>query len=366
MAISLKSGAQVAQEAEEQLARLQSGEIQPITTGINHLDEALLGGFLPGSVLSIIGYSFHGKSYELESIQRHVARVHHDVIMLNATWELEGFKVISRDLSFQMKKSVKDVIFQKPTGHDIEVSKKVIDAYKRPGMFFQPEPVAADQFEEDIMWLIANHPNHRILVSVDNLENILVDKGSQKECMDRMLYRVNVLKKRHPFISFIILNQMNNDYVKRSESLKAQTPIASDIYQTGQLFKLSDVVLFKLMPTRFGIQDKFMIFGKGMYPHLESFKVPAKGQSKVTSFDPFGNIFYVYLKARESSVNFETMYAKSMYTREEKGVAALEEETAAPVFDSGPIVVGLAPPTFDSTKALDDAGKKIAEGDAPF
>lgn len=368
MAISLKTGLQVANEAALQLANLQSGRVAPITTGTAHLDEALLGGFLPGSVLSIFGYSFHGKSYELEGIQRHVAKTYEDVIMLNCQWELEGFKVISRDLSYQMDKSVKDIIFDKPTEQELPLFKKVLDSYRRPNMYFQPEPVSSDQFEEDVEHLIAQYPNHRILVSIDNLENILVDKGTQKECMDRMLYRVNVLKKRHPFISFIILNQLNNDYVKRCSDLKSHMPIASDGYQTTQLVKLSDVVLFKLMPTRFGIQDKFMVFGKGMHPHLDAFKVPATGSSKVQSFDPYGNIFYVYLKARETTNDFETIYAKSMYTREEKGVVALSAATEAPVFPSdnknvtpiAPMVEKFTSPAINKNKGVD------FEDDAPF
>ena len=129
----------------------------------------------------------------------------------------------------------------------------------------------ARMFEE----LIESYPTNRILVAIDNLENILVDAGTQKECMDRMLYRINVLKKRHFFISFVILNQMNNDILKRIDDLKRQAPIPSDMYGTGQLFKVADAVLFKIMPTRFGIEDKFMVFGKNRYPHLDAFKLPS-------------------------------------------------------------------------------------------
>ena len=336
MAVTLKTGETIANEAARQIGAFQRGEIQPITTGIPHLDDALMGGLLPSTVLAIGGYSFHGKSYELEKAQRHIAETYPDVIMLNATWELEGFKVISRDLSFQMGKTVKEVLFTPPSDNEISTFKKVLDTYRRPGLFFQPEPVTSEQFEEDVMWLADQYPDNRIVVCIDNLENILVDKGGQKECMDRMLYRINVLKKRHKFISFIVLNQLNNDIIKRIDNLKGHAPVQSDFYGTGQLFKIADVVVIKVMPTRMGIQDKFMVFGTGMYPHLESYKLPSTG--KTTSFDPFGKIFYFYLKARESHKDFQTVYGSQMYTREEMGL---------------PPAASVDVPTFSGTKSVE-------------
>jgi len=321
MDITLRTGEDIANEAAAQIESFQSGEIKPIATGIPHLDEALMGGLLPSTVVTLAGYSYHGKSWELEKAQRHIAVTYPDVIMLNANWELEGFKVISRDLSYRTGKTVRDVLFNKPQGEEINAFKKVFDTYKRPGLFFQPEPVTSDQFEVDVMWLVENYPKNRIVVCIDNLENILVDSGTQKICMDKMLYRINVLKKRHPFISFIILNQLNNDIIKRMDNLKAHAPVQSDLYGTGQLFKISDVVMIKVMPERLGLQDKFMVFGNGMYPHLEAYKVPSSG--KTTSFDPFGKIFYFYLKARESHRDFQTVHGSEMYTREDKGLPPL-------------------------------------------
>lgn len=328
--VTLRSGMDVANEAASLIGRLQSGEVQPITTGTDHLNKALLGGFLPSTILALTGYSFQGKSYEMEKIQRHVSTHYPDVIMLTCAWELEGFKIISRDLAFRTKKTVQEVLFNKPTDAEQPVFREALDRYRRPGNFFQPEPVTSDQFEDDLMWLIEAYPTNRILVAIDNLENILVDAGTQKECMDRMLYRINVLKKRHFFISFVILNQMNNDILKRIDDLKRQVPIPSDMYGTGQLFKVADAVLFKIMPTRFGIEDKFMVFGKTRYPHLDAFKLPSN--SKTTSFDPFGKIFYFYLKARETDKTFETVYAEEMYSRADMGLPAADSYQEVPVF----------------------------------
>src|SRR5690606_41154962 len=66
----------------------QQGKITPITTGIDHLDKACLGGLTPSFILGIAARSFHGKTFDLEKIQKHVREKHPDVIQVNANWEL--------------------------------------------------------------------------------------------------------------------------------------------------------------------------------------------------------------------------------------------------------------------------------------
>lgn len=349
--ITLRRGQDAANEAVQQLARFQSGDIQPIPTGIPHMDEALMGGLLPGTVLSIIGASFQGKTYEVEKIQRNIMDSDQagDIIMMQGLWELETMKVITRDLSFRTGQSVRDVMFTKPSEEHRKQYQQAIDKFRSDNLYVQPEPVSAEQFEADIMWLIQEFPDKKIVVTIDNLENILVDNSSQKQCMDRILYMVNVLKKRHPFIAFVILNQMNSDFDKRSADLKQHKPLSSDIYQTKQLFKLSDVVLFKMMPQRFGITEKFMVFGTDSYPHLEEYKLPST--TNTTSFDPIGNIVYFYLKARESDVKyFKDIHIESMYSREDIGMKPAGQVVAAPKFDKKEV------PRFDMTASPNLAG----------
>ena len=101
----LKTSTELTDETVELIAKFKSGELKPIPTGIDHLDEALLGGLLPGTVLGIVGRSGHGKSYDMERIQRKILNDEPDVIYMNANWELSHFKLLVRDISFRTKKS---------------------------------------------------------------------------------------------------------------------------------------------------------------------------------------------------------------------------------------------------------------------
>lgn len=368
--MAIRTGKEVTDEAVETLVQLQSGKITAISTGKPHLDEVMLGGFLPGTVLGIVARSGHGKTWELEGIQRHIMMNDPDVVLLQCAWELEVLKLLTRDIAYRTKKSTREVMFEEPEGQDKEDFKKVCDSFRNPNMYFQNEPVPSDEFEKDIMQLIDANMDKKILVTIDNLENVLNTEGSQKASMDKLLYTVNILKKRHPFICFTVLNQANNEITKRAGDPKAHKPMESDIYGSDQLLKLCDVLLFKIIPTKLGIYDKFMVFGKDRYDWLDEFKLPAG--SSTTSFDPFGCVFFFYLKIRqvEDEKNIQDLHVTRMYTREDCGVKPVgytskpefpkREESAIPTF-----------PIVDLTKvnpnSLNDSDAKGAGfEDEPF
>ena len=189
----LKTSKELTDETVKLITKFKSGELKPVPTGIEHLDQALLGGLLPGTVLGIVGRSGHGKSYDMERIQRTILKKDPEVVYMNANWELSHFKLLVRDISFRTKESVKEVLFTPLTEDSKKQLKGICDTHRTENVYYQNEPVTSDVFEEDVASLIKKYPNSKIVVAVDNLENILIDKGSQKECMDRLLYKVNIL-----------------------------------------------------------------------------------------------------------------------------------------------------------------------------
>jgi len=139
----------------------------------------------------------------------------------------------------------------------------------------------------------------KLLVTIDNLENILDTKGSQKSSIDAFLTQVNRLKDMHWFISFLILNQLNDNILSRIDNPKNHKPVESDIYSSGQFYKLCDVVYVKVLPWRLHIKDKFMVFPNHAYEWLEEFKLYNGNNA---SFDPIGCAYYFYLKRRGADI----------------------------------------------------------------
>jgi hypothetical protein len=316
--MALKTSKDITESSVELLKKFKSGKLKPISTGIAHLDESLLGGLLPGTVLGIGARSSQGKSFDGERIQRYILKNEKNIIYVNANWEMSFFKLLVRDISFRSGQSAKDVLFSPVTPENQEELKNIVDTHRTDNVFYQNEPVTAEVFSEDIKDIVKRFPNHKIVVSIDNLENILNSAGGQKQSMDLLLSEVNKLKNIHWFISFIILNQLNNNYTLRLEDLRKHKPIDSDLYGTDQLLKLCDVLYVKVIPYKLGITDRFWVFHKDMYPWLEDFKMYDNSKD-IANFDPFGTVYYFYLKMRQppDEKNIQNVFAERMFKKED-------------------------------------------------
>ena len=332
------------------IADFQSGKVQPITTGIPHLDKACGKGLTPSLIVGITARSFSGKTYDLERIQSHIRKNHTDVIQLNANWELNFFKILLRDISQKTNKSQSEILYDNPTAEDLIKLKEICDEHRNDNIYYENEPVSPEQFFEDVKEVIRLHPKERIVVTVDNLENILDTKNNQKSSIDAFLTQVNRLKDMHWFISFIILNQLNDDILKRIDNPKQHKPKESDIYSSGQYYKLCDVLYVKVLPWRLHITDKFMVFAKEAYSWLEEFKVFGSGNT--ASFEPNGNAYYFYLKRRGSDIkDMQDIFAESIFKKEEVKDLTVK---AAPVFTTPtftpPQNLSQFEPSFESLK----------------
>lgn len=293
----------------------QSGKIKPIKTGIDHLDKSCLGGLTPSLIVGIAARSFSGKTYDLERIQRHILTNEPDTIVMNGNYELNFFKILVRDICQKTGKTMDEVLYNSPTVEELIELGKICDVHKNENVYYQNEPVTGDQFYEDVMWLIEKYPTKRIVITVDNLENVLDSKGSQKSSVDYFLTQINRLKDKHFFISFIVLNQLNDDILKRLDNAKNHKPIESDLYGSGQFFKLCDVLYIKVMPWRMHLQDKFMVFSKEAYSWLEEFKIQT---GNTASFNPKGIVYYFYLKRRGVDIkDTKDVFAERLFTEEE-------------------------------------------------
>ena len=340
----------------------QSGKVQPITTGIPHLDKACGRGLTPSLICGITARSFSGNTYDLERIQSHIRKEHPDVIQFHANWELNFFKILLRDITQKTGKTQAEILYDNPTTEDLLKLKEICDEHRNDNIYYENEPVTPEQFFEDVKEVIRLHPNERIVVTVDNLENVLDTKNNQKSSIDAFLTQVNRLKDMHWFISFIILNQLNDNILQRIDNPKQHKPKESDIYSSGQFYKLCDVLYVKVLPWRLHITEKFMVFAKEAYSWLEDFKIFGNGNT--ASFEPNGVAYYFYLKRRGSDIkDVQDIFAERIFKVETK----TEEKTSTipkfetPVFDATPIVPATLNEAFGTS-----FNNKSDDTDSPF
>jgi len=255
-----------------------------------------------------------------------------------------------RDISQKTGKTQAEILYDNPTKEDLIELGKICDIHRNDNIYYQNEPVTPEQFFDDVKELIEKYPLDRIVVTVDNLENVLDTKNNQKSSIDAFLTQVNRLKDMHWFISFIILNQLNDNILQRIDNPKLHKPKESDIYSSGQFYKLCDVLYVKVLPWRLHITEKFMVFGKDSYDWLDDFKVYGNGNT--ASFEPTGCAYYFYLKRRGSDIkDMQDIFAEKIFKKEEvKGLPTESRPSLPPItFDT---------PTFDSTVPLPEVDFK--------
>lgn len=337
----------------------QSGKVQPISTGIPHLDLACGKGLTPSLIVGITARSFSGKTFDLERIQSHIRKEHSDVIQFHANWELNFFKILLRDIAQKTGKTQTEILYNNPTKEDLLELSKVCDLHRNDNIYYQNEPVTPEEFFNDVKELIDRYPNERIVVTVDNLENILDTKGNQKSSIDAFLTQVNRLKDMHWFITFIILNQLNDNILSRIDNPKLHKPKESDVYSSGQFYKLCDVVYVKILPWRLHITDKFMVFGKDSYDWLDDFKIYGNGNT--ASFNPTGSAYYFYLKRRGSDIkDIKDVFAEKIFDAPKQ----IETTTSAPTFNTIPVfekpIDEIIPPiSFDNLSSVFDGSDEV-------
>jgi len=300
----LKKQKEATAEAVKQISIFQKGEIVPLKTGISHLDYHSMGGLYPGTVLGIVALSGHGKTWELESIMEGVSNNNNseDFVVLNCNWEIETFKQIVRDLSKSTGKTVEQILLNLPSDADKMKYSEALVKHRKDNVYIQSEPANPKTFIEDVTELIQKYPDKQLIVSIDNLENVLTEGKNQKEVMDDIIRAINILKKQHKYIVFIILNQMNREIESRTDPVQ-HFPRESDIYGTSSFFKLCDIVFAKHLPYKLGIKD-YGLFPKDRFKYLEQSFIK-EGAGKNNKFLGMGNGFIHYLKSRSVGEEYD-------------------------------------------------------------
>lgn len=293
----LIEGKRAIDDVVKQINSFQKGLIKPISTGIPMWDLHLMGGFTPSTIAGIVGLSGMGKSYELERILSNIEDNYGDnIVHIKCIWELSLLKIVVREMAKISGKNIREVLSKTPENEVSNLYKQVCDRYRRKNKFIQPLPLGAEEFYNDIKEKIKLYPSTPIFVSIDNLQNCLIEKGTEKESIDQILQKINFLIKEHPFIFFLIVNQQNDNYFDRIDNPKRHPIIPKDIYSSSYYYKLCDTIVAKILPHRLGI-EKFMVFNNHRYNYIDD-KFKNVG-ANTSTFKGYGNIFFQFLKSRD-------------------------------------------------------------------
>lgn len=377
---------EVADIAYLQLEKYQNGELQPIRTGREWLDE-IFGGLLPMDITAIAGASGGGKSFELARIRKFVMNPENNPTAGNYIWldrslEMKYISNVLRDLKIALNKTKKKILMENFSQEEMEI----VEEYRRGStdsrFFIDEEALSPEEFEQTMDKFLSQHTDKEaVFISTDHIALDKDVKGDKKKAVDGIIEAINRLKKKYPNSYWFILTQLNRQILTRIKEKDIMAmPNRSDVYQSDTIFHIADYVYVSHNPHRLGI-NQFSRVNRDIYDYLEDHFVDDKN-GKV-SFDTLGKIFYIVLKMREADILFRDIYieeididGKDKY-REPKQDDMLD--VSAPKFNKDandkpiPEIDPPVEPNFNMNKAFGDPANfsfdvKVTPGDddSPF
>lgn len=338
---SIKSSIEVVRKAFAKIKGFQSGNERPIVTRYSHLNESLLGGLYPKSVLTIAAISGGGKTTKLQELEEDFFNKDlnpdcDEYVLLRCNWEMGVFKLILRKLKNTLKKKLTEILFNEVKPEDKDTYNNAYKHEASDKVFYMEEPVNPDEwFEACDAFLKEHQDKKKVLITIDHIALVKDAFGNKKKSMDTLVEHMNVLTNRYDNVSFIILSQLNRDIENRKE-IPNLAPQRSDLYNTDTLFHISDAVVVLHNPHKLG-HIKYMLIPSKKYLYLKKYLTkPDSARSNFITADDKENpfIFWHYLKIRD--IDGDLGSVKDIHVEETKSLNEPQFKKEAPKEDSHP------------------------------
>lgn len=252
----------VASEAVRYIAGRRNNEIVSLKTRWSKFNKQCMGGIEPNTVLTIAGISGSGKSSFANLITTDVIDLNpqEDIIVLNFSLEMVGFRQVGRTLSNKLRRTT-STLYSSEKSLDDETFRKVISVtnqLKEYPIYFVDSPTTPTQVENIIYEFYNTYvkgTNKHFLIIYDHA---LLTKqvGSILETISE-LERVFIQVKKLPMTSVIQLAQMNRNIEapERINNPMSHYPMRSDLSSSDAIFQASDYVCVIHRPEILNIQE---------------------------------------------------------------------------------------------------------------
>ena len=252
----------VAQEAINYIAARRDHTVTSLKTRWKKFNKQCMGGIEPNTVYTIAGISGSGKSSFANLLQSDVIDLNssEDVIVLNFSLEMVGFRQVGRTLSNKLRKTT-STLYSSETDLDEETFKKVIavsNQLKEYPIYFVDNPCTPMQVEQIISSFYETYVKGKNKHFVILYDHALLTKqvGSVIETISE-LERVFIQAKKLPLTSIVQLAQMNRNIEapERINNPLLHYPMRSDLSSSDAIFQASDYVLVIHRPEILNISE---------------------------------------------------------------------------------------------------------------
>lgn len=252
----------VAQEAITYIAGRRDHSITSLKTRWNKFNRQCMGGIEPNTVYTIAGISGSGKSSMANELTTDIVDLNpqENIIILNFSLEMVGFRQVGRTLSNKLKKTT-STLYSSEKDLDDETFRKVIavsNQLKEYPIYFVDNPTTPTQVKDIIYGFYEQYVKNTNKYFIIIYDHALLTKqvGSIIETISE-LERVFIQAKKLPLTSIIQLAQMNRNIEapERINNPLSHYPIRSDLSSSDAIFQASDYVLVIHRPEILGIQE---------------------------------------------------------------------------------------------------------------
>ena len=252
----------VAQEAINYIEGRREHNIVSLKTRWGKLNKQCMGGIEPNTVYTIAGISGSGKSSMANSLTTDIIDLNpdEDIIILNFSLEMVGFRQVGRTLSNKLRKTT-STLYSSEMDLDDDTFRKVIsvaNSLKEYPIYFVDSPCTPMEVDQIIRSFYDSYVKGTGKHFVITYDHTLLTKqvGSTLDTMSE-LERVFIQIKKLPLTSVIQIAQMNRN-IESSERINnpsSHYPMRSDLSSSDAIFQASDYVLVIHRPEILGIQE---------------------------------------------------------------------------------------------------------------
>lgn len=252
----------VAQEAINYIRGRREHNIVSLKTRWKKFNRQCMGGIEPNTVYTIAGISGSGKSSFVNEMTTDIIDLNpdEDIIILNFSLEMVGFRQVGRTLSSKLRKTT-SALYSSETDLDDETFRKVVavsNKLKEYPIYFVDDPGTPSEVERIIKTFYETYvkgTNKHFIIFYDH--TLLTKQvGSVIETTSE-LERVFIQAKKYPMTSIVQIAQMNRN-IEASERINnpsSHYPMRSDLSSSDAMFQASDYVLVMHRPEILNIQE---------------------------------------------------------------------------------------------------------------
>lgn len=260
--LSYRHVSTVTNEAVAYIKARKEHNISSLKTRWKKLNKVCMGGIESNIVMTITGISGSGKSSFINELSTDLIDLNPDkeIIILNFSLEMVGFRQIGRTLSNKLRKTTSELysstkdLDDKTFGELINVSNQL----KNYPIYFVDDPGSPQEIFQTAISFYNDHVRDKNKYFIIMYDHTLLTKriGSTLDTLSE-LQEVFIRLKKLPLTSILEITQMNRNIEspERINNMLSHYPMRSDLSSSDSIFQASDYVLVVHRPETLGIRE---------------------------------------------------------------------------------------------------------------